>query len=266
MSSKKFPTVRGSSRIINLPIADFFVQQFGSGSPILWLHSEDYYELSLPLIQNLAQKYKVIVPWMPGYGKTDLPNKIRTIDDLSYAYLDLLEKLKLQKLRLVGFSVGGWLANEIASKDCSRISKMSLVCPLGVKIGGPYDRDIEDIYYHPTAKVQSLKFSNPKQDPMVPTELSESEAFVLARSKETTAKLCWDPYFHNPTLKNRLHRITVKTQVIWGSRNRLAKVKYGKAYAKLLPKSDFVSISGTGHFPHVERPDRFDPILSKFLR
>jgi len=266
MASKTVQAIRGTSRTLKLPIADLFVQQFGSGAPVLWLHSEDYYELDLPLIQKLAQKYKVIVPWMPGYGKTDLPETVRTVDDLSYAYLDLMQKLKLEKVRVVGFSMGGWLANEIASKDCSRISKMSLVCPLGVKIGGAYDRDIQDIYYHQTATVQGFKFSNPKNDPMIPKELSEEEAFVLARAKETTAKLAWDPYFHNPTLKYRLHRVTAKTQFVWGARDGLAKPKYGRAYAKLLPKSEFVSVPGAGHFPHVEKPDSFDPILEKFLR
>jgi pimeloyl-ACP methyl ester carboxylesterase len=60
--------------------------------------------------------------------------------------------------------------------------------------------------------------------------------------------------------------VTAKTQFVWGARDGLAKPKYGRAYAKLLPKSEFVSVPGAGHFPHVEKPDSFDPILEKFLR
>jgi len=259
-------TIRRSSRKLNLQESELYVQQFGDGPPLLWLHSEDYYELSLPLIETLAQKYRVIVPWMPGFTKSTLPDSIRTIDDMSYLYLDLMEKLKIEKARVVGFSVGGWLANEIASKDSARIDRMALVCPVGVKIGGAYDRDIEDIYFHTFDRVRAMKFGNPKNDPRIQTELNDDEAMMLARAKEATAKLCWDPYFHNPTLKYRLNRVTPKTLFIWGARDGIVKTKYGRAYAKLLPKSDFVSIPGAGHFPHVEKPEAFDPVLTKFLR
>lgn len=242
------------------------VEQIGSGNPLLLLHSEDYYEPRLPLIDTLAKKYKVIIPWMPGFGKSTLPDSIRNIDDMSYLYLDLMEKLKLKKTRIVGFSVGGWLANEIASKDSSRIDRMALVCPLGVKHGGPYDRDIEDIYFHTFERVKRFKFFKPDNDPRVLTEMSDSEAFELARARESTAKLCWEPYFHNPSLRYRLGRVTPKTLLIWGARDGIVKPAYGRKYARKLPNASFVSIPASAHFPHVEQPDAFEAELTKFLR
>ena len=257
----------GTREFIKLQEAKIEVQRRGkSGKPLLLLHSEDNYETTQPFVDELAKKYRVFMPRMPGFGRSTLPDSIMTIDDMSYLYLDLLEHYKLTDVNVIGFSVGGWLAAEMASKSCERLSKLVMVDPLGVKIGGKYDRDIEDIYYLPFDKVKKLKFHDPDKDPRVLTEMNDREAYLLARHRESTARLCWKPYFHNLTLKNRLNRISAKTLMIWGANDGVAKPKYGRAYAKLISGSKFVTIPKAGHFPHIEQPDAFMKEVRGFLR
>ena len=257
----------GDREFIKLQEAKIEVQLRGNrGKPLLLLHSEDNYETTQPFVEELAGKYRLFIPRMPGFGRSTLPESVMTIDDMSYIYLDLLDHYGLTDVNVIGFSVGGWLAAEMASKSCERLSRLVLVDPLGIKVGDKYDRDIEDIYYLPFDTVKELKFHDPAKDPRVLTEMNDREAYLLARHRESTAKLCWKPYFHNPSLKYRLNRITARTLVIWGANDGLAKAKYGRAYAKRIPGAKFVSIPKAGHFPHIERPDAFMKEVRAFLK
>ena len=251
---------------VELPGAEIEVERMGSGPPLLLLQSAETYEAGLDLLDRLAETREVIVPWAPGYGSSPLPETVRTIDDVAYIYLDLIEHYDLGGAVLVGCSLGGWIAAEMATKTCERLSRLVLVDALGAKFGGAYDRDIEDIYFLSFDKVKAIKFADPRRDPLDDmTGLSEDEAIQVARHREITARLCWDPYFHNPALKNRLHRIAVPTLVLWGEEDRFVRPEYGRAYAGRIPESRFVSIAGAGHYPHIERPDAFMDALSAFL-
>ena len=111
-----------------------------------------------------------------------------------------------------------------------------------------------------------MKFHDVKKDPRVLTEMSDAEAMDEARARETTAKLCWDPYFHNPSLRYRLNRVQLKTLLIWGANDGIVKPAYGRGYAKKIPGAQFASIPKAAHFPHVEQPDAFMQHLRPFLR
>ena len=172
----------------------------------------------------------------------------------------------LTGVTVLGFSVGGWLALEMASKSTSRIARMALAGSVGLKFGGAYDRDIEDIYFHNAGAVRGLRFADPDKDPHVDlTGLSKRQAMTLASSREAIAKICWEPYFHNPSLRHRLHRVDVPVQVVWGAKDGMTAPNYGRALAKALPDGRFVSIPKAGHFPHIEQSDRFEAALIDFL-
>lgn len=271
MASGSTKTAKAASRVkkerVKLQEATIEVERRGKGKPILLLQSEEAYEASLPFVDSLAEKREVIIPWAPGFGRSTFPESVTSIDDIAYLYLDLLDRYKLTGVSVVGFSVGGWIAAEMATKNCGRIGKLVLVDAVGAKFGGPYDRDIEDIYFHPAEKVASLKFLDPSKDPLADmASLSDKQAMSVARHREVTAKLCWKPYFHNPSLKHRLHRIQAKTLVVWGAKDGFVTPKYGRAYAKRVPGAKFVSIPKAGHYPHIEQPEGFMKELRGFLR
>ena len=251
---------------VDLPGAAIEVERIGSGPPLVLLQSAEAYESGLDLVDRLAESREVFLPWAPGYGGSPLPDSVRGIDDVAYVYLDLIAHYGLAGVVLVGCSLGGWIAAEMATKTCERLSRLVLVDPLGAKFGGAYDRDIEDIYFHSFDRVKAIKFADPRRDPLDDmTGLGEDEAMRVARHRETTARLCWEPYFHNPALKHRLHRIDAPTLVLWGAEDRFVTPDYGRAYAGRIPGSRFVSIAGAGHYPHIEQPDAFMDALSSFL-
>ena len=88
---------------------------------------------------------------------------------------------------------------------------------------------------------------------------------ALANHRITTAKLAWEPYFHNPALIHRLSRIDIPTLVLWGREDRFTEPAYGGAYAKCIPGASFRQVSKAGHFPHLERPKAVMDKLTDFL-
>ena len=104
----------------------------GRGRPILFLHPHIGLHGSESFLNQLSEDGEVIVPSHPGYGHSDLPKGMSTIDDMSYLYLDLLEALGLRDVVVVGASLGGWLAAEIATKTSERLSRLVMIGALGV--------------------------------------------------------------------------------------------------------------------------------------
>ncbi len=252
--------------ILKIQQARIEVQRAGKGAPLLFLHSEDGYELEGGLIGHFAQKYEVFAPRLPGFGKSTLPESIRSMDDIAYLWLDLIDRYGLKGVRVAGFSIGAWLALELATKNPDPFDRLLLSGPLGLKFGGAYDRDIEDIYFHPTDRVRAMRFHDPAADPHADLSgLSKRRALAYAKEREAVAKLFWDPYFHNPSLTHRLNRVRMETLVVAGREDGLTKPVYGRSLARKLPRAKFTGILNAGHFPHVERPAPFLKKADAFL-
>ena len=132
--------------LIHVSGMDLELERRGRGQPLLLLYGEEGLESDAPFVDELAKDHEVFIPSPPGFGTSERPDWISSLDDVSYIYLDLMEKLALKNVPVVGFSFGGWLAAEIATKDNSFISKLVLVDAYGIKAGGPFDRDIADFW------------------------------------------------------------------------------------------------------------------------
>ncbi len=256
-----------SRETVKLQDARIEVERRGKGAPLLLLQSEEAYESDLALVDELAKRHEVIIPWAPGYGKSTLPDSVTGIDDISYLYLDLLDRFDLTGVTVMGFSMGGWIAAEIATKNCGRLDRLVLVDTVGAKFGGPFDRDIADIYYLPADEVRRLKFHDGTLDPLADmSALNRKHATAVARHRESTVKFCWEPYFHNPSLKYRLGRIQVETLVVWGAKDGFVRPKYGRAFARRIPGAQFVAIAKAGHYPHIEQSEIFLETIEEFLK
>ncbi|HEX5766743.1 MAG TPA: alpha/beta hydrolase, partial [Burkholderiales bacterium] len=92
----------------------------GTGAPLLFLHGANGAPVVMPFMEKLAQRFDVLVPEHPGYGKSDEPEWLENIHDLAYFYLDFLKALSLSNVTLVGTSMGGWIAMEMAVRDTAR--------------------------------------------------------------------------------------------------------------------------------------------------
>ena len=200
----------------------------GSGPPLLYLHAEQYVEQASAYRKALAKNWTVIAPLHPGYGATPVPADIRTVDDLAYLYLDLLDKLKLDRVVLVGASLGGWIALEMCVRNHTRISKLALVSSVGVKFSGREERDFADLFYLPDIQAFPLLFADPKQHAPTYAGMSAAQLEGLARERQMLAHYGWRPYLHNPGLKRWLHRVDLPTLVLWGELDGFAKPAYGR--------------------------------------
>jgi pimeloyl-ACP methyl ester carboxylesterase len=227
----------------------------GKGRPILFLHPHIGMHGCGPFIERLARHAQVIAPSHPGFGHSELPKGMSTVDDMSYFYLDLIEELDLRDLVVVGASFGGWIAAEIATKTSERLSRLVLLGAVGAKFGARDKSDLLDIFATPRSRWEELSFRNPAVWLRDYESLPEEELTAMARNREATAHFAWNPYMYNPKLRARLHRIRIPTLFLWGAHDGFAPLAFGRNYCAAIPGAKFEQIAEAGHFPHMEQPE-----------
>jgi pimeloyl-ACP methyl ester carboxylesterase len=237
----------------------------GDGPPLLFLHGASGFAPNPPYVGLLAQRRRLIAPSHPGFGASALPLWLDTIDDIAHLYLELMDRRGLGRVDVVGCSLGGWLAAEIATKVPERIGKLVLVGPVGVKLGPADKLDIPDIFAMAQDKVMRLVFHDVEKGKLDTTHMTDEQLMVVARNRETTALLTWEPWMHNPKLRHRLHRIASPTLFIRGASDGLVSESYVDGYAKLIPDTRVTTIAAAGHAPQLEQPQEFARVLLGFL-
>ena len=238
----------------------------GSGRPLLFLHPENGVEPALAAIDALAKGARVIAPTHPGFGRSELPKGMRTVDDLSYFYLDMLDQLDLRDLTVVGVSLGAWIAAEIAVKSSARFAKLVMANAVGVKVGDRETRDIVDVFALTEKEFIDIAYCDAALGTRDYKALPDAEVLAAARAREATARFAWNPYFHNPRLKSRLHRIRIPTLFLWGTHDRMLSEAYGRAYCAMIPGARFEMMERAGHFPHQEQPKVFAEKVLAFAK
>jgi pimeloyl-ACP methyl ester carboxylesterase len=240
--------------------------QRGAGQTILFLHPEIGLDPASPALDALAKSARVIAPSHPGFGRSELPAGFNHIDDLAYFYLDLIEQHDLRDVTLVGSSIGGFIALEIAIKASPRVARLVLADSYGVKFGAPTDREIADIFAQPPEELARLSFHDPALGAFDGTKLTEEEAFIVARNREAAVRFGWSPYMHDTKLRGRLRRVKMPTLVLWGDSDGIVKPDYGRQLASAIAGARFRLIERCGHYPHIERPDVFAGEVLAFMR
>ncbi|MHA7223956.1 alpha/beta fold hydrolase [Arthrobacter sp. RHLT1-20] len=235
----------------------------GEGPPLLLLHGVEGVGQDESLIAELAQHHTVIVPSHPGFGLSPMPKWLNSIEDLAYLYLDLLSREELENVTVVGLQFGGWIAAEMAVRDCSRIGSLILVDSVGIKVGGREERDIADVFALSRDQVNALTFADPEKNPLKDLHAASREDVLhLARNEEALVPFVWQPYMHNPKLMRWLIRIPVRTRVIWGAQDGIVPPDYGRAFSAAIPGSSFHLVEDAGHRPQVEQPQTVAAIIT----
>ncbi len=244
---------------------DVEVFEAGSGAPLLWLHGANGFAPVHPFVKPFAERRRLIVPSHPGFGKSGLPLWLDRPDDIAVLYLELLDQLGIAQTQIVGCSLGGWIAAEMATMAPERFTKIVLVAPAGVKVGPADKLDIPDIWALPQEDVNKLVFHDPAKMAMDPAKLTDEQLSIMLRNRETTALLTWEPWMHNPKLKHRLHRVKAPTLFVRGVSDGLMSAAYVEAYAKLVPGARTATIAEAGHAPQLEQPAAFAATVLPFL-
>jgi len=250
---------------VKLAGIDVELFEAGSGNALLWLHGANGFDPAHPFVKPFSERRRLIVPSHPGFGKSGLPDWLDRPDDIAVLYLELLDKLDVARAEIVGCSLGGWIAAEMASLAPERVTKLVMVGPAGVKVGPGDKLDIPDIWALPQEEVNKLVFHDPKR--MIPdtSKLSDEQISIMLRNRETTALLTWEPWMHNPKLKHRLHRVKAPALFVRGVSDGLMSATYVEGYAKLVPGARVTTIAAAGHAPQLEAPAAFAAAVLPFL-
>ena len=241
------------------------LRELGSGQVLLFLDAGMGIDPGLDAMEILAEHYHVISPSHPGFGFSDRPNFVTTVDDLSYFYLDMIDALDLNDVVLTGVSFGGWIAAEMAIKSTTRIAKLVMVNPVGIKISDRETRDVTDIFALTDQELNDVMFHNPEFARRDYKTMPEADVLAVAQSRESLARFTWSPYMHDPKLKSRLHRIDVPTLFVRGAEDRLTSEDYVRQYCAAVPGARMETIAAAGHLPQVEQPRAFADCLLRFL-
>ena len=233
------------------------LHEAGDGPPLLFLHSGGGFEPEDAFVAMLARRYRLIAPSHPGFGHSSLPDWMDSIDDIAHVHLELMDRLDLRRVKMIGCSIGGWIAAELATKTPEKIEKLVLVGPEGVKTGRRDQLDIPDIFALPQEEMARLRFHDPAKAKIDLAKLSPEQLRIMARNNESLALLVWEPYMHNPKLAHRLHRLTMPVLMMRGASDGLVSAEYLARYAKLVPQARIETIEAAGHLPQLEQPEAF---------
>jgi pimeloyl-ACP methyl ester carboxylesterase len=237
----------------------------GTGRPVLALHGMQPIDPQARFLDMLGRGAAVIAPSHPGFGGSPRPGDFDTVYDLIHLYLDMIEALPYEKITLMGFSFGGWLAAEVAAVCCHRIERLILVDAFGIKISDRETPDILDVFNTHPDEVARLSWHDPERF-MPEFNAWEDDALIrYARGRESLSLYGFLPYMYNPQLTRWLARIAVPTLVLWGAADRVVKPEYGQTYAQLIPGARFEVIANAGHYPETEQPETFAELVSGFL-
>ena len=230
----------------------------GAGEPLLFLHGASGAPVVMPFMEKLAQRFDVLVPEHPGYGLSDEPEWLENIHDVAYFYLDFLKFLNLKDVTLVGSSMGGWIAMEMAVRDTARLKSLVLVSPAGIAAPGVLPADI--FLLSPEELVRNLFFD----EKLAQARLAQPEDVDISlKNRHTTARLAWEPRLHDPHLGKWLHRIDVPVKIVWGREDRILPVGFVDEFKRLMPRAQVHILEKCGHLPHAEKADEFVEIVCR---
>jgi pimeloyl-ACP methyl ester carboxylesterase len=230
------------------------VTERGSGRPFLLLHGGAGPQSVDGFADLLAtqEPARVIVPAHPGFGGTPRPETLDSIRLLGRVYARLLDELGLTGVTVVGNSIGGWIAAEIALLDSPRVSGVVLVDAAGLDIE---DYPAPDFFSLTMDQVAELSYYRPAAFRVDVDHMPDQVKALMAGNRAALA-VYGGPAMADPGLLDRVPEITVPVLVIWGEADRMIPVEHGRAYAKAIPGARFLLIAEAGHLPQLETPDR----------
>lgn len=242
-----------------------YYREAGRGPTLLFLHGAGGADSALGWLSSLAAAgLRVIVPDHPGFGRSPEPPWLDNVHDVAYAYLDFLETLDLTDVHLVGTSLGGWIALELAVRNASRLSALTVIGASGIR---PEDIATGDLFlWSPEDRVRRLVYDPALAERILALPQTPEQQEVQLRNFFTTAKLAWEPRFFDPHLEKWLHRLRLPTHVIWGDSDRLFPPEYGRRLAALIPGARFSLIGRCGHLPQIERPQELATLVRQTAR
>ena len=208
----------------------------GSGRPILIVHGAAGPQSVSGIAEGLVGQAHVLVPTHPGFENEPRPEWFNSVEDLAFTYLDLLERLDLREVIVIGLSFGGWVAAEMAVLNTTRLGGLILVDAAGIQVDE-----------HPMA------MERPATSGKMPAGARSLQAYIGPNG------------LRNPKLHRRLARVNVPVLCIWGENDTIVTPAYGRTYAQSFPNARFELIPEAGHLSQIDQPERLLALVREFL-
>ena len=227
----------------------------GQGEPLLVLHRDNGYPAGQRFFDLLADRFSVYVPSLPGYHGSDPPDWtwLWNVRDLAVVLGQLLQRLGLDRVWVVGLGFGGWLGAEMATMCDRRVKGMVLVAPMGIQ---PTERQIYDQFLVSSEVYAQRGFSDRAKFDDAYGSLPEYEQLERWETdREMTSRIGWKPYMFNRSLPKLLQAVTTPALIVWGREDAVVPLECGRLYAEALPHGRLEVIDNCGHVADIERPD-----------
>jgi pimeloyl-ACP methyl ester carboxylesterase len=227
------------------------VTEYGAGRPFLLLHGGAGPQSVAGFGEMLAATgSRVIVPVHPGFGGTVRPEYLHSMRALALIYAQLLDELGLTGVTVIGNSIGGWIAAEMAIHASPRISGVVLVDAGGLQVD---DHPAADFFSLTPDQVTEMAYYEPDKFRVDVAALPEQAKAAMAGNRaalqDYTAAGMTDP-----SLLGQLGSVRVPVLVVWGAADRIYPPEHAKAFAKAIPAARLVVLDQAGHLPQLEAP------------
>ena len=229
----------------------------GSGPDLVYLHGAGGVTAEDPFLAALAAKHHVFAPLVPGYGDSEEAPEIRDMLDFTLHSWDVVEALGLKDPILVGHSMGGMIAAEMAAIAPNDVSRLALICPAGLWDDAhpiadlfslmPYEMP-QMLFHDAAAGAAMLTAGRNVEDP----NFLQTYLVTNARQLGMAGRILFP--IPERGLAQRLYRIKAKTVVVWGDSDRLVPPFYAHGFKKAIAGAELVSIPEAGHMVVLEKP------------
>jgi pimeloyl-ACP methyl ester carboxylesterase len=224
----------------------------GTGSPVLFLHGAGGLVWD-PLLEALAGRHTVHAVEHPGgAGSDEALAHLPGIWELVLFYDELLDRLGLDTVRVVGHSFGGMVAAELAANSPRRVSRLVLIAPFGF---WREDHPVPDIAAIPPERLPELVLADPAGPlaaALSPPMDDPQARFEAAMRMASILHFIWP--IPDKGLGRRIHRVSAPTLLVWGARDGLVHPAYAEEFTSRLRDSRLEVVDGAGHLPQLEQP------------
>ena len=244
------------------------VFEAGSGAPLVFMHGAGGLFPQNPFLDKLAERYHVFAPEFPAYGESTGEELLEDMQDFALHGWDVITALGLAKPHIMGHSMGGMIAAEMACLAPNDLNKLILVSSAGLWIN---EHPIPDLFsFLPHEFAQYLFHDRAQGEAMLTggLDLKNPEAlkeFYIGNSKRLSmaGKILFP--IPNRRLSKRLYRLTAPTLVVWGKSDTLIPPVYADRFKALIPQAEVVQIAEAGHMMPYEQPEAFVAAVTRFL-
>ncbi|MFE4950774.1 alpha/beta fold hydrolase [Leifsonia sp. NPDC056665] len=233
----------------------------------LVLHGGGGPQTVAPIVKHLASTMHAFAPTHPGWDGTPLPVSVASVADLASGYLARLFDRGERDVALIGSSIGGWIALEMALQAAADdqyaglISAVVDIDGVGAVVEG---EPIADFFALDARGLAEVAWHDPDRGYQDPASLTDAQRAIQQANGRTMAAIT-GAGMSDPSLLGRLGTVQVPTLMVWGESDRVVTPEYGRAVAHAIPGAQFVQIPEAGHLPHLEAPEATWAAIDSFL-